>query len=29
MADWKKLFQIDELKHLIMESRGEVLDEVV
>ena len=29
MAEWKRAFEVPEVKQVIMESRGEVLDEVV
>ncbi len=29
MPSWKKAFEVEEIKRLIEEGRGEVLDEVV
>ena len=29
MKEWKRAYEVDEIKKVIMESRGEVLDEVV
>jgi hypothetical protein len=29
MPVWKRVYEIEELKHLIMESKSELLDQVV